>query len=164
MIKFDANNRKSYFSALLSIRNLIENSKISMKMYKMNNLDGAIELIQFCIMHIDDFIKYGELLDFCFYITEQQNGKKKTCKREIISPDDERAKKCVEHTKQELSRPYSYETIKREFYSLKTQHYYDYLNRFYEEYKGKQLEPKAQNFFDGVCKELIEKENENERH
>ena len=110
-------------------------------------------------LHIDDFIKYGELLDFCFYITEQQNGKKKTCKREIISPDDERAKKCVEHTKQELLRPYSYETIKREFYSLKTQHHYDYLNRFYEEYRGKQLEPEAQNFFDDVCKELIEKEN-----
>ena len=158
MTKFDTYNRKSYFSALLSIRNLIENSKINMKMYKMNNLDGAIELIQFCIMHIDDFIKYGELLDFCFYITEQQNGKEKTCKREIISPDDERAKKCVEHTKQELLRPYSYETIKREFYSLKTQHHYDYLNRFYEEYRGKQLEPEAQNFFNTVCKELIEKE------
>ena len=57
MTKFDTYNRKSYFSALLSIRNLIENSKINMKMYKMNNLDGAIELIQFCIMHIDDFIK-----------------------------------------------------------------------------------------------------------
>ena len=108
MTKFDTYNRKSYFSALLSIRNLIENSKINMKMYKMNNLDGAIELIQFCIMHIDDFIKYGELLDFCFYATVQQNGKKKTCKCEIISPDDERAKKCVEYTKQELLRPYSY--------------------------------------------------------
>ena len=158
MIKFDANNRKSYFSALLSIRNLIENSREGMKWHKMNNLDGAIELIQFCIMHIDDFIKYGELLDFCFYITEQQNGKKKTCKCEIISPDDERAKKCVEYTKQELLRPYSYRTIKRKFNSLKIQHYCDYLNRFYEEYKEKQLEPEAQNFFYGVCKELIEKE------
>ena len=164
MTKFDTYNRKSYFSALLSIRNLIENSKINMKMHKMNNLDGAIELIQFCIMHIDDFIKYGELLDFCFYATVQQNGKKKTCKCEIISPDDERAKKCVEYTKQELLRPYSYRTIKREFHSLKTQHYCDYLNRFYEEYKEKQLEPEAQNFFDGVCKELIEKEElKNER-
>ena len=93
MTKFDTYNRKSYFSALLSIRNLIENSKINMKMHKMNNLDGAIELIQFCIMHIDDFIKYGELLDFCFYATVQQNGKKKTCKCEIISPDDERQNK-----------------------------------------------------------------------
>ena len=68
-------------------------------------------------------------------------------------------KKCVEYTKQELLRPYSYRTIKREFNSLKTQHYCDYLNRFYEEYKEKQLEPEAQNFFNTVCKELIEKEN-----
>ena len=158
MTKFDTYNRKSYFSALLSMSNLIEKSKGNMKMHKMNNLDGAIELIQFCIIHIDDFIKYGDLLDFCFYTTVQQNGKKKTCKCEIISPDDERAKKCVEYTKQELLRPYSYRTIKREFCSLQVQHYCDYLNRFYEEYKEKQLEPEAQNFFDGVCKELIEKE------
>lgn len=164
MTKFDICNRKSYFSALLSMSNLIENSKKNMKTHKMNNLDGAIELIQFCIIHIDDFIKYGELLDFCFYTTVQQNGKKKTCKCEIISPDDERAKKCVEYTKQELLRPYSYRTIKREFHSLQTQHYCDYLDRFYEEYKGKQLEPEAQNFFDNVCKELIEREElKNER-
>ena len=164
MTKFDTYNRKLYFSALLSIRNLIENSKINMKMHKMNNLDGAIELIQFCIMHIDDFIKYGDLLDFCFYTTVQQNGKKKTCKCEIISPDDERAKKCVEYTKQELLRPYSYRTIKREFCSLQVQYYCDYLNRFYEEYRGKQLEPEAKKFFKDVCKELIEREElKNER-
>lgn len=76
MTKFDICNRKSYFSALLSMSNLIENSKENMKMHKMNNLDGAIKLIKFCIMHIDDFIKYGDLLDFCFYTTVQQNEKK----------------------------------------------------------------------------------------
>lgn len=59
-----------------------------------------------------------------------------------------------------LKRPYSIETIAVK-YALMELYLENPSEYFYKSYKDAfdLLEPDAQNFFDDVCKELIEKEN-----
>ncbi|HAU88330.1 MAG TPA: hypothetical protein DCW90_23505 [Lachnospiraceae bacterium] len=59
-----------------------------------------------------------------------------------------------------LERPYSIETIAVQ-YALMELCFENPSEYFYKSYKNHfdLFEPEAQNFFDSVCKELIEKEN-----
>lgn len=140
---------QGYSKALLDIYNLIERSQSTLKSLRINNAEHILKIINFCLENMNDFMTYGDELEFYFYSSEEQQGKKKVKTYKIINADSVEGKK-----QKEFSNPYSYASVLRKRGTLKAI-YFDscWFEYFYNEYKNKPLESKAKEFFDKVCKE-----------
>ena len=144
--------KQGCFKALINIYNLIERQQSALKSHKINNTETILKLIKYCIENLEEFMSYGEMIEVCYYFSEEHKGKKnKTCK--IVNKDSEEAKKCIEYTKKKLSNPYSYMSVCRKEEFLKAVYYINWFEHFYNEYKNKPLEPQAKEYFDKICKE-----------
>ena len=149
--------KQGYFKALLDIYNLIERSQSTLKSLRINNAEHILKIINFCLENKNDFMSYGDELEFYFYSSEEQKGKKKVKTYKIVSADSYEVKKI----QKEYSNPYSFASVSTKRKILKSI-YSDscWFEHFYNEYKNKPLEPKAKEFFDKVCKENgVESEN-----
>ena len=149
--------KQGYFKALLDIYNLIERSQSTLKSLRINNAEHILKIINFYLENMNDFMTYGDELEFYFYSSEEQKNKKKVKTYKIVRTDSDEVKKI----QKEYSNPYSYASVSSKRKILKSI-YSDscWFEYFYNEYKNKPLKPKAKEFFDKVCKENgVESEN-----
>ena len=89
---------QGYSKALIDIYNLIERSQSTLKSLKINNAEHILKIINFCLENMNDFMSYGDELEFYFYSSGEQKGKKKVKTYKIVSADsvEEKNKKNIQ--------------------------------------------------------------------